>query len=74
LEVLGRDHSASDGVMLLKSAIKIFGSDAVSVDLLFRKPGDTLQSWKDELIQILTFKPMERQSDNEISALKLSAQ
>jgi coproporphyrinogen III oxidase-like Fe-S oxidoreductase len=57
LEVLGRDHSASDGVMLLKSAIKIFGSDAVSVDLLFRKPGDTLQSWKDELIQILTFKP-----------------
>lgn len=57
LKVLGRDHSANDSVMLLKSALDVFGSDAVSVDLLFRKPGDTIQSWKNELNEILSYKP-----------------
>ncbi|XP_057377700.1 radical S-adenosyl methionine domain-containing protein 1, mitochondrial-like [Daphnia carinata] len=57
LKILGRDHSANDGLMLLKQATEIFGSDSVSVDLLFRKPGDTIKSWENELIQMLEHKP-----------------
>lgn len=57
LKILGRDHSAKDGIMLLQNALNILGNDAVSVDLLFRKPSDTVSSWKEELSQIIEFKP-----------------
>ena len=57
MKTLGRDHSASEGLELLKQATEIFGSDCVSVDLLFRKPGDEIQKWEEELGQILDCKP-----------------
>lgn len=53
LKVLGRDHTADEGITLLKNAQEIFGKDHVSVDLLFGKPADTQESWIHELNQVI---------------------
>lgn len=55
--MLGRDHSAKEGLALVKQAQAIFGADSVSIDLLFAKPDDTEESWLEELNQILDFRP-----------------
>ena len=57
LNILGRDHTAHDSLLLFKQASIIFGPRAVSVDVLFRKPGDTIITWNDELSEILSLKP-----------------
>jgi len=38
-------------------AHEVFGKDSVSVDMLYGKPGDTPESWKEELEQILSYHP-----------------
>ena len=40
---------------MLIQAQEVFGRDSVSVDLLFGKPGDDLESWKEELDKILSY-------------------
>ncbi len=57
MKVLGRDHSVEEGLTLLKQAQEVFGHDSVTLDLLFGKPGDTEESWLEELHQILDFNP-----------------
>lgn len=57
LKVLGRDHSVEEGLTLLKQAQEVFGHDSVTLDLLFGKPGDTEESWLEELHKILDFNP-----------------
>ena len=53
--MLGRDHNAQEGLTLLKQAQAIFGPNAVTVDFLFGKPGDTVESLVAELNQILDY-------------------
>jgi oxygen-independent coproporphyrinogen-3 oxidase len=55
LRLLGRDHTAEEGLMLLKQSQEIFGPNSVTVDFLFGKPGDTVASLVTELNQILDF-------------------
>lgn len=55
--MLGRDHSVNDGLVLLNEAQHIFGKTNVSVDLLFRKPGDTVKSWLAELEKVMEWEP-----------------
>ena len=57
LKVLGRDHSSKEGTVLLQVAQQTFGSANVSIDLLFRKPGDTVSSWMEELERIMCYEP-----------------
>jgi oxygen-independent coproporphyrinogen-3 oxidase len=40
--MLGRDHSAKEALSALEAAKRIFGSDRVSFDLIFARPGQTL--------------------------------
>lgn len=47
----------NDGLLLFEQASTIFGPRAVSVDILFRKPNDTIFSWENELGQLLDKKP-----------------
>lgn len=46
-----------DSLVLFEQASDIFGPRAVSIDILFRKPNDTIVSWKNELGEILGMKP-----------------
>jgi len=57
LKLLGRDHTSIEGLTLLRQAHEVFGKDSVSVDMLYGKPGDTLESWREELEQILSYHP-----------------
>ncbi|ORE05507.1 putative oxygen-independent coproporphyrinogen III oxidase [Rhizopus microsporus var. microsporus] len=54
LKMLGRDHSAKEALSALEAAKRIFGSDRVSFDLIFARPGQTLDEWKNELKDALT--------------------
>ncbi|KAG0166657.1 radical S-adenosyl methionine domain-containing protein 1 [Apophysomyces sp. BC1015] len=49
LKILGRDHSADDGVKAIMEAKKIF--DKVTFDLIFARPGQSLREWREELQQ-----------------------
>lgn len=42
LKMLGRDHSVKEALSALEAAKRIFGSDRVSFDLIFARPGQTL--------------------------------
>jgi len=55
LRLLGRDHNAQEGLTLLKQSQEIFGPNSVTVDFLFGKPGDTVDSLVTELNQILAY-------------------
>lgn len=57
LKLLGRDHTSLEGLALLVQAQEVFGKDSVTVDMLYGKPGDTLESWREELEQILSYQP-----------------
>ena len=41
LKMLGRDHSVKEALSALEAAKRIFGSDRVSFDLIFARPGQT---------------------------------
>jgi oxygen-independent coproporphyrinogen-3 oxidase len=56
LRALERDHAADDSrhaVELLRSA----GMGAIALDLIFAAPGETLEMWRDDLMQALALSP-----------------
>ncbi|KAL4240831.1 hypothetical protein ACF0H5_001619 [Mactra antiquata] len=52
LKLLGRDHCVQDSLRCLSEAKHIYDSK-ISVDLIFGRPGQTLEKWYQELNQIL---------------------
>jgi oxygen-independent coproporphyrinogen-3 oxidase len=55
LKFLGRQHSASEARGTMEAARKIF--DNFSFDLIYTLPGQTVESWAQELDQALAFEP-----------------
>jgi oxygen-independent coproporphyrinogen-3 oxidase len=53
LKALGRQHSAEEAVEAIKIATSIF--DRASFDLIYARPGQTLEAWKSELAIALSF-------------------
>lgn len=53
LKFLGRDHSAKSGLEAVETALHVFQS--VSADLIYALPNQSLESWEQELKQVLTF-------------------
>lgn len=53
LKFLGREHSVSEALKALAIANDIF--DRVSFDLIYARPDQTIDDWKDELIEALTY-------------------
>lgn len=47
--MIGRDHGAADGIHAIESAKRIFGDEGFTFDLIFGRPGNTLQDWSVEL-------------------------
>lgn len=43
LKVLGRDHSGSEALRALSMAKKIFHKERVTFDLIYARPGQTIQ-------------------------------
>jgi oxygen-independent coproporphyrinogen-3 oxidase len=52
LKFLGRQHSASEAISTIKQAGEIF--ENYSFDLIYGRPNQTLNSWKEELNQALS--------------------
>ncbi len=55
LTALGRDHTAAEALSGLELAIST-GSFALSCDLMYGLPGQTLKSWGETLAEILSFR------------------
>ncbi|KAI7901863.1 uncharacterized protein BX663DRAFT_552776 [Cokeromyces recurvatus] len=53
LKILGRDHSGKEALKALTLAKDIFHKEKVSFDMIFARPGQTVQGWKKELKQAL---------------------
>ena len=53
LKLLGRQHSAEEAIRAIETAISTF--DRVSFDLIYARPGQTLEAWKQELDRALAF-------------------
>jgi oxygen-independent coproporphyrinogen-3 oxidase len=53
LKFLGRGHSAEEGIKAIDLAQKLF--DRVTFDLIYARPGQTLDEWAKELTFALTF-------------------
>lgn len=53
LKFLGREHSASEAIDTIENAAKIF--DNFSFDLIYARPNQSINSWRDELNQALKF-------------------
>ena len=51
LKALGRHHSAGEAVAAVKLATSLF--DRVSFDLIYARPNQSLQSWREELSEAL---------------------
>lgn len=51
LKFLGREHSAADAIFALSRARELF--PMVSVDLIYARPGQTIEAWRRELDQAL---------------------
>ncbi len=51
LQFLGRLHGAAEGLRAVETAQAVF--DRVSFDLIYARPGQTLESWERELAQAL---------------------
>jgi oxygen-independent coproporphyrinogen-3 oxidase len=47
LKLLGRDHTGTEALYALKHAKSIF--EKVTFDLIYARPGQTLDAWKNEL-------------------------
>ncbi|XP_076451272.1 radical S-adenosyl methionine domain-containing protein 1, mitochondrial-like isoform X2 [Babylonia areolata] len=52
LRLLGREHNASDSLRCLETASDIF-NEHTSVDLMFGYPGQSLELWRKELLEML---------------------
>ncbi len=53
LKLLGRLHSAEEAIKAIHTACSTF--DRVSFDLIYARPGQTLEAWESELKQALEF-------------------
>ncbi|XP_069785484.1 radical S-adenosyl methionine domain-containing protein 1, mitochondrial [Narcine bancroftii] len=53
LKILGRDHTVREALWSLEEARKLFPG-CTSVDIIFGRPGQSLESWVEELEEILT--------------------
>jgi oxygen-independent coproporphyrinogen-3 oxidase len=53
LKFLGRDHSAGEAIKAIEAASIIF--DRYSLDLIYARPNQTLQSWRAELLEALKY-------------------
>jgi len=53
LKLLGRQHSAEEAMKAIETAISTF--DRVSFDLIYARPGQTLEAWEHELSNALAF-------------------
>jgi len=53
LKFLGRTHSAKEALQALEIGVSIF--DNVSFDLIYARPGQTLEQWAQELEQALSY-------------------
>jgi hypothetical protein len=47
--MLGRDHTAADAIHAIESAKRIFGDEGFTFDMIFGRPGNTLNGWSKEL-------------------------
>ncbi|MEA2084379.1 MAG: radical SAM family heme chaperone HemW [Thermodesulfobacteriota bacterium] len=56
LKLLGRSHSAADGLNSVKSA-RIAGFTNISLDLMYGLPGQTITDWKETLETAATISP-----------------
>ncbi|KAI8512123.1 radical S-adenosyl methionine domain-containing protein 1 [Branchiostoma belcheri] len=53
LQLLGRDHSVEDSLRAIKEGRTLFPG-RVSIDLIFGRPGQTVEAWQKELQQALS--------------------
>ncbi|KAI8492660.1 radical S-adenosyl methionine domain-containing protein 1 [Branchiostoma belcheri] len=53
LQLLGRDHSVEDSLRTIKEGRALFPG-RVSIDLIFGRPGQTVEAWQKELQQALS--------------------
>ncbi len=53
LKFLGREHSADEAVKAVQTAAKIF--DRYSFDLIYARPEQTIEAWRDELAEALNY-------------------
>lgn len=53
LKFLGRQHSSKEAISTIEKASKIF--DNFSFDLIYARPKQTLESWRDELEKAMSF-------------------
>ncbi len=53
LKFLGREHSSSEAIKTIELAAKIF--DNFSFDLIYARPDQTLEAWKEELLRAINF-------------------
>ncbi|KAL0077769.1 coproporphyrinogen III oxidase [Phycomyces blakesleeanus] len=51
LKVMGRDHSGTDAIRAITKAKQVFHKERLTFDLIFARPGQTLEAWDDELKQ-----------------------
>ncbi|KAI8994669.1 hypothetical protein BDB01DRAFT_846685 [Pilobolus umbonatus] len=54
LKVLGRDHSANEALDALSRAKTVFRPERVSCDLIYARPGQSLEDWRKELTTALS--------------------
>ncbi|XP_067913881.1 radical S-adenosyl methionine domain-containing protein 1, mitochondrial isoform X2 [Heterodontus francisci] len=52
LKILGRDHTAQEALWSLEEAKKLYPG-RTSVDILFGRPGQSLESWEEELEELV---------------------
>jgi putative oxygen-independent coproporphyrinogen III oxidase len=52
LQFLGRAHTSKDAVIAIKQALGVF--DNVSVDMIYARPGQSIEDWLDELSAALS--------------------
>ena len=55
LKFLGRDHSAAEGVRAVRAGQAVFGR--VSIDLIYARPGQGEQDWREELARAIDLGP-----------------
>lgn len=53
LSFLGRNHSAAEAIAAIETALKTY--DRMTFDLIYARPGQTLNAWEDELSYALSF-------------------
>ncbi len=53
LKFLGREHSSAEAIKTIENAAKIF--DNFSFDLIYARPQQTIQSWREELSRAINF-------------------